>query len=110
MAAKRKNLYRKEYSKDFDGIKKSREGETLTFCSYCSSDIDIGSTVAQAIMEYMTTFKKIRKKICYPGILGLISGLKVVPCTRMIGTVRIMNDREKVIDWQNIQTNNIINH
>uniref|UniRef100_A0A915IIB5 BED-type domain-containing protein n=1 Tax=Romanomermis culicivorax TaxID=13658 RepID=A0A915IIB5_ROMCU len=55
MATKRKNLYREEYSKDFDGIKKSRKGDTFAFCSYCSSDIDIGSTGALAISRHCST-------------------------------------------------------
>ena len=55
MATKRKTVYREEYSKDFDGIKKSRKGETFAFCSYCSSDIDIGSTGAPAIARHCGT-------------------------------------------------------
>ncbi|ESN91594.1 hypothetical protein HELRODRAFT_165647 [Helobdella robusta] len=50
--AKRKSVYREQFSTDFPGIKKSKKGENYAFCEYCSTDVSIANAGVSSIKQH----------------------------------------------------------
>lgn len=55
--SKRKHLFRDEYEREFNGIKRSRKGEGYALCGICNSDINLEAMGKAAITAHNATDK-----------------------------------------------------
>jgi hypothetical protein len=57
MASKRKSVFKPEFEKEFDGIKRSRKGDGYFYCSLCDENINLEAMGKTAITQHQKSAK-----------------------------------------------------